>query len=125
MPTLALSRPQVIRSYLDESYAPSVPVLCLRWEADGQEERLWELPEGMSVLGPAPRLLGFTVHRTKAGHHAARLIWDRTCLSWDALSSADLLTSCLSPLLAAVGIDLWYLLEDARAGNGKGPFRAA
>ena len=30
---------------------------------------------------------------------------------WPALSRLELLTSCLAPLLAALGVDLWSLLE--------------
>ena len=34
------------------------PVLVLRWPQDGPAERLWELPEGLCVVGAPPGLLG-------------------------------------------------------------------
>jgi hypothetical protein len=39
------------------------------------------------------------------------LLWENTQLSWPALRRVEMLGSCLSLLLRAVGIDLWSMLE--------------
>jgi hypothetical protein len=121
----ALSAPEVVRSYVDDSFRPRLPIFCLRWEAEGNTERLWELPEGVTVLGPAPTRFGLSVQRLDSGSYAVRLLWDRTYLSWAALSRAELLTCCLSTVLSALGKDLWHLLDQPQAPAARGRFRAA
>src|SRR6185437_4623442 len=99
---------EVIRQYIDDDFDAFTPVLVLRWQdAPGSGERLWELPEGMCVVGAAPRRLGVRIRRQSRETYAVRLLWDSTQLSWPALSRLELLTSCLAPLLAALGVDLW------------------
>jgi hypothetical protein len=106
----ALPHAEVLRTYVDEK--DHLPVLCLRWpgQADGAD-RLWELPEGVSVVGPPPQRFGFSAQRLGESSYAVRVLWDRTCLSWASLSRMQLLTSCLAPLLGALGSDLWCLLD--------------
>jgi hypothetical protein len=100
---------EVVRKYLDEAFDPRAPVMVLRW--DGGGERLWELPEGLCVTGPAPAKLGLSVRRRDADRYAVRLLWDRTTLGWEDVSKVELLGCCLGPLLAALGLDLWSLLD--------------
>jgi hypothetical protein len=104
-----LPPPQVLRSYLDDSFTPPLPALSLRWQAVA--DRLWALPEDVRVAGPAPRQFGVTLERRGADTYAVRLLWDRTWFSWQALSRSQLLASDLAPLLGALGADLWYLLD--------------
>ncbi len=125
MPALALSAPEVIRSYVDRSQEPHLPVLCLHWEYEGNAERLWDLPEGVSILGPAPTRFGVGIQRVAAETYSARLLWDHTMLSWPSLSRAQLLMSCLSPLLGALGTDLWHLLDQPVVAAGRFRLRAA
>ena len=108
----------------DDAFAPRLPAMCLRW-GTGRRERLWELPEGMSILGPAPERFGISIQRMGNDSYAVRLLWDRTCLSWPALSRAQLLTSALAPLLGALGTDLWYLLDQPVHSESRLPLRAA
>jgi hypothetical protein len=120
----ALPAAEVVRKYVDELFDPHTPVLVLRWTGDsGPAERLWELPEGLSVLGGPPTRLGVSIQRESGGGYAVRLLWDRTLLAWPALSRLELLGSCLGPLLAALGIDLWSLL--GQTGTSKVRPRAA
>jgi hypothetical protein len=84
-------------------------VLVLRWR--GGAERLWELPEGLCVTGPAPGKLGLSVRRRDGDRYAVRLLWDRTTLAWEDVSKVELLGCCLGPLLAALGLDLWAMLD--------------
>jgi hypothetical protein len=104
-----LPAPQVLRCYFDDTFTPPLPVMCLRWEEDA--DRLWELPEDVSVAGPAPRRFGVTIERRSADTYSVRLLWDRTSFGWPALTRSQLLASTLVPLLGAVGTDLWYLLD--------------
>jgi hypothetical protein len=101
---------EVVRTYFDEAFSAQAPVRVLRW-AGACSERLWELPEGLSIVGPPPRGFGFQVRRLGADSYAVRVAWDRTVLVWSSLSRADLLSCCLAPLLAALGTDLWQLLD--------------
>jgi len=88
-------------------------------------ERLWALPEGVSVFGPSPGAL----RRQRAADVWSRLrrarSGDRTLFTWGALSRMQLLGSALAPLLAALGKDLWHLLEQPARGSGFAPRRAA
>ena len=55
-----------------------LPVMELRWAQPprGQAERLWELPEGVCIVGPAPARFGFSFRRLDEGDFAVRLLWD-------------------------------------------------
>jgi hypothetical protein len=108
-----LSAPEVLRCYFDESFDPHLPAMCLRWDSGeaSPPERLWDLPEGVAILGPPPRRFGFSVRRVDNDLYSVRLLWDQTQLCWPRLARVQLLTSALAPLLAALGTDLWYLLD--------------
>jgi hypothetical protein len=122
----ALPAPEVARCYLDGDFDPPLPALALRWDADAAgEERVWDLPEDVSVLGPPPRRFGITVRRRAADSYDVRLRWDGTAFRWDALTRTQLLTSSLLPLLEALGTDLWYLLDQPLGGSPSVPDRAA
>jgi hypothetical protein len=108
---------EVVRKYLDDAFDARTPVMVLRWDG-GDRERLWDLPEGLCVTGPAPAKLGLCVRRLDAaGRYAVRLLWDRTTLAWPDVSRTELLACCLGPLLAAAGLDLWSLLEHQPAAR--------
>jgi hypothetical protein len=109
----ALPNVKVVRCYFDESFEPHLPAMTLRWDTPGQEpaERLWELPAGFHVLGPAPERFGFQVRRLDSNYYSLRLLWDQTCLSWPSVSRLQLMSCSLAPLLAALGTDLWSLLD--------------
>jgi hypothetical protein len=103
---------EVVRKYIDESFDAQAQILVLRWDdVPGNTERLWELPEGLCVVGNAPTRLGYRIRRHGEDSFAVRLLWGNTQLSWPALSKMELLASCLSPVLGCLGIDLWSLLE--------------
>jgi len=113
--TRPLPTPEVLRSFDHEGEEVLVPVMCLRWKGKDQGERLWELPDGVTIQGPPPRTLGLRILRQDNGAYTVRLIWDRTALGWESLSREQLLASCLRPLLAQLGTDLWQFLD--RAGR--------
>jgi hypothetical protein len=107
-----LPPPEVVRCYFDDGFAPRLPAMCLRWDAAALGgERLWELPEGVTLHGPPPARFGVSIRRRGDDSYNVRLLWDRTCLTWDDLPRAQLLNCALAPLLGAMGTDLWYLLD--------------
>jgi hypothetical protein len=121
-----LSSPEVLRCYLDETFTPGLPAMCLRWESDGNEveEQQWDMPEGVTLSGPLPERFGISIRRQRRDSYHVRLLWDRTCLVWQDLPRAQILASTLAPLLAAMGTDLWYLLEQP-VQSTESPGRAA
>jgi hypothetical protein len=119
-----LPAPDVLCSYFDESFAPPLPAVCLLWDAEASAESTWELPEGVAVTGPPPRRFGIDIRPQGGDAFAVRLLWDRTRLSWAAVGRHQLLDSALAPLLAALGTDLWCLLDQPLAAEPAPP-RAA
>jgi hypothetical protein len=109
----SLPAPEVIRCYFDEGFQPHLPAMLLRWKAlsGGRPERLWYLPEGICLEGPAPERFGITIQRQDADAYTVRLLWNQSRLSWSALTRVQLLTSALAPLLKALDTDLRYLLD--------------
>jgi len=89
--------------------AVDVPVRSLVW--DEPTERIWELPEGVCLAGPAPEQIGLAVERRCIDSYSVRLLWDRNVFGWESLSRVQLLTSCLGPVLQAAGSDLRALLD--------------
>lgn len=113
----SLPTAEVARKFIDEAFDAHAPVLVLRWPGDaGQAERLWELPEGLCLAGPAPTRFGYVVRRTSPDAYAVRLVWDRAVLAWAHTSRMELLGSCLGSILAAIHVDLWSLLQQPAAG---------
>jgi hypothetical protein len=107
-----LPSPEVVRCYFDDSFAPRLPAMCLRWDAELRGgDRQWELPEGVTIVGPPPERFGISIRRCGEDSFSVRLLWDHTCLTWQDLPRAALLTSALETLLGALGTDLWYLLD--------------
>jgi hypothetical protein len=121
-----LPSPKVLRCYLEESFTLGLPAMCLRWECDANEveEHQWELPEGVTLRGPLPERFGISIRRERKDAYRVRLLWDRTYLVWQDLPRAQILDSVLAPLLAAMGTDLWYLLEQP-VQSSEQPQRAA
>lgn len=120
--TEALPAPEVLRCYFDESFEPHLPAMSLRWGLD-PGDHVWELPEGVRLFGPPPQRFGVSVQRQAADAYAVRLLWDRTCFHWLALTRDQLLRCALAPLLEALGTDLWYLLDQPLEADA--PPRAA
>ena len=119
-----LPQPEVLRCYFDDSFQPRLPAMCLRWR-ESAEERLWDLPGNVSLVGPPPQRFGITVQRRTFDTYSVRLLWNHTGLSWPTLTRAELLGSALSPLLGAMGTDLWHLLDQPVSTEASMPRKAA
>jgi hypothetical protein len=115
----SLPAPQVLRCYFDEGFQPHLPAMHLRWDLRvlGLAERLWELPEGVCLVGPPPDHFGVTVQRQGADCYTVRVLWNHSRLSWSGLKRVQLLTSSLEPILRALDTDLRYLLEQPVKGE--------
>ena len=120
-----LPTPEIVRRHVDEHFHRSAPVMSLRWPATARAERLWDLPDDIHIVGAPPHRFGFHVQRTGADEFMLRVLWNGTCFSWGSLSKMQLLSSALSPLLSALGMDLWSLLEQPGHGEGYVFSRAA
>src|SRR5262245_4624858 len=85
----------------------------LQWDADepGVMERAWHLPDGVVLHGPAPARFGVKIQRGHSDLYRVRVVWNRLTLDWDGLTRVQIMASSLKPLLAALGTDLWELLE--------------
>jgi hypothetical protein len=122
-----LPAPQVVRCYFDDGFQPRLAAMDLRWDPEVMKpaERLWYLPEGVCMVGPAPERFGISVTRRDTDSYAVRVLWDRTGLTWRSLTRAQLLTSALAPLLATLGTDLQSLLDQPRRAQAEMPRLAA
>src|SRR5262245_9342963 len=118
---------EVLRWYQHDGFESPLPVMCLRWHPDdlAASDRLWDLHEGVSIQGPPPRKFGLRILRQPGDGYSVRLVWDGTALAWEALGRGPILDSCLKPLLAALGSDLWHLLDRPARGSDSPPPRAA
>jgi len=94
----------------------------LAWE--DAERRDWCLPGGVTLSAEPPGFFGFACQRRRFGYRVA-VRWDGRRLAWRGLSRDDLLRGDLGSLLAAVGVDLWELLEATADAPMGGPSRAA
>jgi hypothetical protein len=108
-----LPKPDVVRCFFEQTIDPPLPGMELRWDADavGAFERVWHLPDNVTIKSPAPQRFGVTIHRLGENSYRVRVLWNRLCLSWDALTRRQIMTSSLTLVLGSLGTDVWYLLE--------------
>jgi hypothetical protein len=127
MNTLALPEPAVVSCFFDDRFQPHLPAMCLDWQGApaARALRAWRLPDGLHLLGRIPERFGIEVRRRHADGYAVRLLWDDTRLTWPDLGRRHLRGSELADLLAAMGTDLDYLLDQPVEGPAPGPRRLA
>jgi len=108
-----LPRPQVLRSFAFRENELVLSALELSWsaEAPGSGLRTWHFPNSIRIQGPPPRQFGVTIRRLDVDCYAVRMLWNEVCLSWNNLKRVQILASALSPVLKALGTDLWPMLE--------------
>jgi hypothetical protein len=107
-----LTSPEVLRCFFVDSPPTPLLAMALHWhdEQPADSERIWHLPGGVCIRGAAPTRFGVTVHRHDVDAYQVRLLWDNVCLSWQHLTRVQIIASALTPILALLGTDLWYLL---------------
>jgi hypothetical protein len=108
-----VAEPRVGACYFEEVFQPRLAAMRLEWPDPfvAQEQQSWKLPDGVTLGGPAPA--GFGIHLLRFGPdcYALHLVWNQLHLAWKALTRDQLLQSCLGALLASLGTDLQYLLD--------------
>ncbi len=115
--THSLPAPAVMSRYLDDGATPALPANALDWGSAGRQERLWELPEGVNLVGPPPSRFACKVERVADDLFSVHLMWDRTRMTWPGLRRVQVLTSALVPLLKAIGVDPATLLDQPVRGS--------
>jgi hypothetical protein len=106
-----LPAPQVSGCDFDDGFAPPLAVMRLDWPAEADGRRLWSLPGRLLRAGPPPHRFGLRVQRRGPDCYAVCLVWDAGHFLWPELGREQILSSDLAPLLAALGTDLAYLLD--------------
>jgi hypothetical protein len=108
-----LPKPEVVRCYFDESSEPHLPAMELAWDADtpGLRDSVWRLPDNLNLRGGPPNRFGVTVERRGPNVYRLRVLWNQMSLDFERLTRQQILASSLSPLLAALGTDVVYLLD--------------
>jgi hypothetical protein len=110
---MELPKPEVLRCFAVRSFDPPLPAMELSWDADDGSEHTWHLPDNLIIKGPPPSRFGITVHRLGKDAYRVQVLWNRLSLGWDDLTRVQVMSSSLSPVLQALGTDLWYLLNQA------------
>ena len=110
---MELPRPEIERCFFERGFEPPLPAMDLCWDADapGVAERVWHMPDGVLLKGPAPHRFGITIHRQGKDSYRVRVLWNHLSLCWDDLTRAQIMASSLALVLNALGTDLWYLLN--------------
>ncbi len=105
--------PQIVCTEIDDTFDVFMPVLQLHWGEVNQNhpERIWELPEGVTMVGAGPEHFGLKVQRCDRNSYSVRLLWNQTVLHWTRLTRVQLLSSALLPILESLGTDLRDLLD--------------
>lgn len=116
-----LPAPTIGRCWQEEIFLASVSALELDW-AEGsvdEESRTWAFPEGVQVSGPPAKRFGALVYRVDEDDYAVHIVWNQTHFAWNSVSRRQLEESCLGGVLASLGTDLQYLLDQPviRSGN--------
>jgi hypothetical protein len=109
-----LPKPEMLRSCVDKSVTPHLAVRVLRWHPDapGSAERAWHLPQGVCLHSPAPERFGIAIERFGDDAYKMHLQWNDLGLTWSLLTRVQIMTSSLSLILRALGMDLWRLLQE-------------
>jgi hypothetical protein len=121
-----LPKPDVVRCFFEQTFEPPLPAMELRWDPDsaGAFDRVWHLPENVTIKGPAPQRFGVTIHRLGDNSYKVRVLWNRLCLNWDELTRRQIMTSSLALILGSLGTDVWYLLDQPVEESSSAPLAA-
>jgi hypothetical protein len=106
----SLPVPRVVSCYFDDRVTPHLAAMRLRWPAGAADLR-WALPSGEEVIGPPPERFGVWVLRQDSDEYVVSLVWNDTVVQEGRYGRRQLLNSALAPVLAALGTNLAYLLD--------------
>jgi hypothetical protein len=108
-----LAEPRITGCSFAGVFFPRLAALHLEWRQlrQGQEDCTWILPRGLRIAGQAPVLFGIRICRTADDDYQVRMVWNEMQFGWSGLSRREILESSLSMVLAALGTNLEYLLD--------------
>ena len=79
--------PEVLDCFFDGGFSPPLPAMRLHWLSDTfRRSRIWQLPAGLRIAGPAPQRFGITIHGVSTDAYDVCLLWDANRMHWHALS---------------------------------------
>ena len=122
-----LPAPDVVRCFFAKQFQPHLPAMELEWNADapGVADRTWYFPNDIAIRGGAPRRFGVVIQRSAQDQYNVRLLWNDVCMVWANLRRTQIMTSGLSPVLQALGTDVWHVLEQPVDPEGHAAWRVA
>jgi hypothetical protein len=121
-----LPQPELIGCYSDQGFTPPLAAMELRWPAPlGEVWQTWALPRGELLQGTLPKRFGLLIRRQADDAYAVSLVWDSTCKQWFSLRRQEIVASALEPVLAALGTQLSYLLDQPVGGPDRSLTTAA
>jgi hypothetical protein len=113
MSTAMMVEPGIVCCQFDNAFQPHLLAMELDWrDSDwATTSRTWVLFEGLQFIGPAPRRFGMELLRHGVDAFSLRMLWNNTRLAWPDLKRGQITHTSLGELLAAMGTDLNYLLD--------------
>lgn len=104
--------PEVVRCYFDDSLDIHLPAMSLRWPISSEDSmHTWSFPEGVLIRTGLPTHFGINIQRLARDTYTVQMLWNRLHLFWPSLARNELVQGDLGAILAAIGTDLWYLLD--------------
>jgi hypothetical protein len=112
MSTSIWTEPRILSCHFEEDFDPHFPAFELDWSNTPlADKQTWELPCGFRFVGQPPQRFGVEVLRTGTNSYHLRVLWNQACLQWSRLQRHQILGTSLAEVLAALGTDLAWLLD--------------
>lgn len=107
-----LPEPDLVSCLVIDEVQPHMLAMRLNWPDDVlTQAQIWDLPGGQQQFSPAPECFGIVLHRSAEDAYVIRLWWDGCYFTWQNLTRQEIENTCLHRLLAALGSDLPFMLE--------------
>jgi hypothetical protein len=106
-----LPEPELLGCYYDRAAEPGLSVMRLDWKDAGSAIISWNLPGPTLLATPPPDVFGLSIERTDADAYTIHLVWRERRMSWYRLCRREIVESSLRDVLACLGTDLGYLLD--------------
>src|SRR5438105_14735500 len=93
----SVSEARVVGCYFEQVLQPRLAAMGIEWPDQhvANEERCWNLPDGVRLDGPAPASFGIHLLRFSVDCYALHLVWNQVHLAWKALTRNQVEDSCL------------------------------